>query len=96
MNYPTSNLDKIVWESHIDGIPCFIRVDSFIRGRADYIGRTPEESEEGYGDEIAFTVLDSRHIIAPWLERQLTGRDTDRIIEEFHVTLLEIKHCYED
>lgn len=90
----TSNLDKIVWASTINEIPCFIRVDSFTRGRASFIGRTPEESEEGYEDEIEFTVQDYRHINAPWIERQMTARDVDRIIDEFHMTLLEIKHCY--
>jgi len=90
----TSNLDKIYWKSEINDTPCVIRVDSFTRGQKTSIGRTPEESEEGYPDEWEITILDYRNIIAPWLDRQVTPKIMDRFWEEFYMTLLEIKHCY--
>lgn len=95
MTDPISNLDKIYWDSEINDIPCVIRVDSFTPGRAHVIGNTPEESEAGYPDNLDFTVLDYHNIKAPWLERQVTPKIMERFWEEFDMTLLEIKHCYQ-
>ena len=89
-----SDLDKIYWASEINDIPCVVRVDNFTTGCKTTIGRTPEESEEGYPDDLDITVLDYRNIKAPWLERQVTPRIMERFWEEFDMTLLEIKHCY--
>lgn len=92
----TSNLDKIRWKSQINGIPCTIRVDSFVKGYPPILTGAMEDADPGCPDELEFTVLDSRNIIAPWITKQMTDRDEDRIYEEFYMTLLEIKHCYED
>lgn len=95
MSDPISNLDKIYWDSEINDIPCVVRVDNFTPGSKAIIGRTPEESEEGYPDDLDITVLDYRNIKAPWLERQVTPKIMERFWEEFDMTLLEIKHCYQ-
>lgn len=95
MTEPISNLDKLYWKSEVNDIPCVIRVDSFTPGRATVIGNTPEESEEGYPDDLDFTVLDDRKIKAPWLSKQLTEQIIQRLVDEFYITKLEIKHYYQ-
>lgn len=95
MDEPISNLDKIYWKSEINDIPCFIRVDSFTPGSPAIIGETPEESEEAVPDDVEFIVLDDRKIKAPWLSKQLTDKIIQRLVDEFYITKLEIKHYYE-
>lgn len=91
-----SSLDKIQWKSQINGIPCFVRVDNFVPGYPAVLTGPMEDADPGCPDEIDFTILDYRHVIAPWITKQMTEQDINRITEEFYMTVLEIKHCYED
>lgn len=90
-----SNLDKIYWESTINDIPCFIRVDNFVQGYPPVLTGPMEDADPGSPDEVDYTILDHRNIIAPWLKKQITDADDRRFTEEFYITKLEIKHYYQ-
>ena len=92
----TSNLDKMMWATTLNDIPCFIRVDNFVKGYPPVLHGAMEDADPGAADELDYTILDSRKIIAPWLKKQITDADDARFMEEFYVTLLEAKHCYEN
>lgn len=96
MNYPTSYLDRLVWATTVNEIPCFIRADHFSPGYPPVLTGPMEDADPGSPDELEYTILDSRKIIAPWLTKQITDADDQRFLEEFYITRLEIKHCYED
>lgn len=80
----------MIFETKINGIKCYCRVEHYSR---------VEEYKEGNttcGDEkFIFTMLDHRRVIAPWLQKQVTEVEQARLLEEFHVTVLEEKYCYE-
>jgi hypothetical protein len=84
----------MIFATKINDIPCHCRVDHYSAGRPNrFMFTDPGEAEEGFDEEFNFTILDHRYIIAPWLTKQLRIDDYDRLLEEFHTTLLELKHC---
>jgi hypothetical protein len=82
----------VTFETKINDIPCYCRVDHYSPGRPDKVSGPMEDAEEGYDEEFSYTILDHRKIKAPWLEKQMTEEDVDRLLEEYHVTRLEFKH----
>lgn len=86
----------MIFQTKINGITCYCRVDRYSPGRPDkHMHRAMEDTEEGYDEEFSYTILDDRYIIAPWLTKQLRIDDYDRLLEEYHITRLEEKHCIE-
>lgn len=71
-----------VFDSHIQGIPCQIKVvywEPFVPGR---FSGPPEQcypDEGGYGE---WEVLDRKGRKAPWLEKRLNEQETQRIETE--------------
>ena len=63
-------------KSHINGIPCEIRVTHY----APYVPATWYEPADG--PEVEFEVCDTRGYKAEWLERKLTIEDYERICHE--------------
>lgn len=85
----------MIFATKVNGIPCFCRVDHYLAGRPDkFMHGAMEDAEEGYDEEFEFTMLDHRHVIAPWIRKQMNDNDFERMLEEFHTTVLEEKHLY--
>jgi hypothetical protein len=69
-------------ESRVAGIPCIIGVTYFesVAGSHSYHA---DSDMDYYGyTECEFTVCDRRGRPAPWLERKLTAKDSERIESE--------------
>ena len=84
------------FKTQINGIPCTCVVDRYLPGRLDKTGGAFEDAEEGYDEEMDYHILDDRNIRAPWIQAQITDADDERLREEYHTTVLEHKHFYED
>ena len=71
------------FEVHIAGIPCLIRVDDYEiippwKGSA----HTCPSSDDYYGyEDCEYSVLDQRGNEAPWLEKKITEKIDQEIIE---------------
>ena len=86
----------LIFKTKVNHIPCYCRVDHYAPFVPDKLSGAFEDSELGSDEEFEFTILDHRYIIAPWLQKQLMDADYERLLEEFHVTQLEHKHCIEE
>ena len=64
-------------DSYISGIPCWIEVDRVFVQKPNSMADNPDDYY-GYS-EVEFTVCDRRGRPAPWLERKMTHKDTQRI-----------------
>lgn len=84
----------MIFATTVNDIPCFCRVDHYRAGMPDKVSGPVEDAEEGYDEEFEYTMLDHRHVIAPWIRKQMEEADSDRMLEEFHTTVLEEKHFY--
>jgi hypothetical protein len=78
----------------INDIPCTVVVTHYAPAIPDKVSGPMEDAEEGSDVEFEFYLLDDRNIRAPWLYRQVTEADFNRILDEFEITLLEEKHLY--
>lgn len=71
-------------ESYVAGIPCIIGVTDYINVKGD---SRADSDLDYYGyTEAEWVVCDRRGRPAPWLERKVSDKDTDRIetaIEEY-------------
>lgn len=85
----------MIFQTKINGILCYCRVDRYQPGRPDKVAGPMEDAEEGYDEEFEYTMLDHRYIIAPWIAKQMDKADEVRLLEEYHITMLEQKHYYE-
>lgn len=71
----------MILDTHIQGIPCRVRVTHFFRQRP--LGPSADSDMDCYGyTEIDFDVLDRRSRPAPWIERKMTDADTRAIEQE--------------
>jgi len=86
----------MIFQTRINGILCYCRVDHYAAGVPDKVGGAFEDAVEGSDEEFNYTILDSRYIKAPWLDKQMDKDDEVRMREEFHVTRLEQKYLYGD
>ncbi len=84
----------MIFETKINGVTCFCRVDHYRPGRPDKVSGPMEDAEEGYDEEFSYTILDHNKAVDTSLMSQLTADDHDRLLEEYYVTVLEQKHCY--
>lgn len=69
-------------ETHIQGIPCKIKVTYYYAGRPMHWGNTMADAEPEEHEEIEFEVYDRKGYKANWLENKLTETDVERIHEE--------------
>lgn len=87
----------MIFTTKIAGIPC----------QCEVIFHTKPEpmriTGSGFGDahppeyeEFQFTILDRKGYKAKWLEKKLTIKDIDRLLEEFHIELTGERHGYID
>ena len=71
-------------ESYVSGIPCIIGVTNYVNVTGD---SRADSDMDYYGyTESEYVVCDRRGRPAPWLERKVSDKDTDRIetaIEEY-------------
>lgn len=67
----------IMFESHISGIPCQIKVTYY----TPYVPANFDFPAEG--GEFEFEVYDRKGYRAVWLENKITEEDEDRIFDEF-------------
>jgi hypothetical protein len=65
-------------ETRVAGIPCIIGVEDYQEGN----GNKWCDSDVDYYGYSEWVVCDRRGRPAPWLERKMTGKDTDRIESE--------------
>ena len=66
-------------ETRISGIPCTVEytiTGKYVPAKVD---APPEYCYEAEYPEVEFTVCDRRGRPAPWLERKMTHKDTQRI-----------------
>lgn len=84
--------DWYFFKTQINDIPCTCRVSHYSPGRPDKVSGPMEDAEEGYDEEFEYDMLDSRGILAPWIEKQITDADYNRLIDEFLIELQEHKH----
>lgn len=72
-------------DTHIAGIPCQIKIDSYVYQKP--LGPRADSDYDCYGySECEYTVLDRKGYPAAWLERKMTDLDRERIeneIEEY-------------
>ena len=86
----------MIFKTQINGIPCYCRVDRYSPGAPAISTGPMENADPGYDEEMDYTILDQHHRIATWLQKQVTDKDDERLREEYHCTVLENKHYYED
>lgn len=84
----------MIFQTKINGIPCSCKVVHYMAGQPDKVTGPMEDAELGWDEEFEFVMLDHSNILAPWLDKQVTPEDRERLLEEFHITNLEIKHGY--
>lgn len=70
-------------EARIAGIPCTVRVDSYVCRAPDRNSWASDWDYEGY-TEMDYTICDQRGRPAPWLERKMTPADTAGLEAEIH------------
>lgn len=71
----------MIIDSHIQGIPCQIRVTHFFVQRP--LGPSADSDMDCYGyTDVEFDVLDDEGRPAAWLERQLNSDDRNAIEQE--------------
>ena len=85
----------MIFDSRISGIPCQIKVGTYIPYVPMQVYGT------GFGDadapvlpEMEFEVLDRKGYKASWLEKKLTAADEERLLEEFHLIRLGERYGY--
>jgi hypothetical protein len=78
-------------KSHVSGIPCLIDVKHFYN--VPPYGGSPhycESDMDYYGyTEADYVVCDQRGRPASWLEKKMTQKDRDRILEEIKRYVME-------
>ena len=84
----------MIFDTKVAGIPCQCKVTHYLSGKPAYIEGPPENAEEAEPEEFEYVILDRRGRPAPWLQRKVTPADDERLLEEFHTTVLEDKHGY--
>jgi hypothetical protein len=82
----------MLFETKVAGIPCQCGVHHYLPGTPASTWGRDEDADEGTDEEFEFHILDMNGKRALWLESKLTDADRDRLLEEYHVTLLEAKH----
>lgn len=82
MPAPHSPLDHDVLESHVQGIPCLVRITQLQRGLSGHRLGHPKEVPPWDPIEIQFEILDRKGYQAKWLERKATNDDLYRIEDE--------------
>jgi len=85
----------MIFDTKVAGIPCQCEVTHYLPGTPASTWGRMEDAEEALDEEFEFKILDMNDQHAPWLEAKLTPADNERLLEEFHVTRLEEKHCIE-
>jgi phosphoenolpyruvate synthase/pyruvate phosphate dikinase len=68
-------------ESRVAGIPCLIGVESYRRVKPDYGSWESDWDYLGY-TESDWQILDRKGRPAAWLERKLTEKEKQRILDE--------------
>lgn len=86
----------MIFDTKVAGIPCQCKVTHYRAGKSAYLSGPMEDAREAEPEEFEYEILDSKGKLAPWLSKKLTEADTERLLEEFHITVLEHKHYYDD
>lgn len=86
----------MIFKTKINDIACYCRVSHYSPALPDKVSGPVEDAEEGCDEEFEYTMLDHRYIIAPWLQKQVTDEDHERLIHEYLCTLAEQKHLQGD
>ena len=82
----------MIFSYEIAGIPCQIDVTHYEPATPTHYGSTPDWSEEGWGGEICWDVLDMEGNPNPYLQDQLTDEQCAEIedqIEDLYRELAE-------
>ena len=68
--------------THINGIPCKAEMTSGYYEKPDY--NTWDSDADYYGGwfDVEFKVYDRKGYLANWLERKMTAKDEERIIQQ--------------
>ncbi len=72
----------MILATDIQGIPCRVRVLTYIPAKAARTWGPPERCYPDQPEVIEFEVLDRRGYPAPWLERKMLDADTRAIEQE--------------
>ena len=82
----------MIFDTKVAGIPCQCQVLYYQAGKPAYIEGPPENATEAEPEEFEYEILDRKGRPAMWLQKKITPADDERLLEEFHVTVLEEKH----
>lgn len=75
-------------EARVAGIPCQINVTSLEPFRPGRYSGAPEDCYPDEGGDVEYEILDRRGRTAPWLERKVTEKEHERILD----TIFEDMH----
>ena len=84
----------MVFDTKVAGIPCQCNVLCHHPGKPACIEGDPDRATEAEPEEFEYEILDHRGRPATWLQKKITPADDERLLEEFHTTVLEDKHGY--
>lgn len=84
----------MIFNTKVAGIPCQCRVLYYQAGKPAHIEGPPENATEAEPEEFEYTILDRKGNNAMWLQKKVTSADDERLLEEYHTTVLEEKHGY--
>lgn len=70
-------------DTHIQGIPCQIKVTHQANVKGSYSYNAASDWDYHGYTELEYDVLDRRGYPAPWLERKMTDKDRERIEQEW-------------
>lgn len=79
------------FDTHIQGIPCGIKVllYKYHEPWRGSIESCPSEEDYYGGEDFEYTVLDRKGYEAEWLRNKMTPADEDRILREYKETFYE-------
>jgi hypothetical protein len=75
----------MIFNTHVNGIPCQCSVLTFNPGTPAQTSGPPEHCHDGDPGEFEFELLDRRGHRAAWLDRYINPQVEDRLLEEAHV-----------
>lgn len=81
-----------IFETTINGIPCHCIVLHYLPEIPPILTGPMEDADPGAGEEFDFMLLDDRYIRAPWIAKQVTDQDEQRLLDEYLCTTLEFKY----
>lgn len=72
------------YEVYVSGIPCLACVTYHAAGRPAQLYGPAENCYPAEDPELEFDLFDRKGYKAAWLERKMTEKDADRIIEDIY------------